>query len=125
MKWVRTLLLAGLFLVVMVRWPANFTAWGVTPAWPFLLVLLLGLRARVQPAVVLSWCTGLLVDLLSLSPLGVHAFLFGLAALVLVRVRGHLFASHPGGMQRRTSSDSRNVASVLLSMPSPRRQTDT
>jgi len=96
MKWVRVVLLAGLFLVVTVRWPVSYTSWGVTPAWPFLLVLLLGLRARVQPAVVLSWCTGLGVDLLSLSPLGLHAFLFGLVALVLVRVRGHIFASHSG-----------------------------
>ncbi|MEN8149131.1 MAG: hypothetical protein ABFS86_04865, partial [Planctomycetota bacterium] len=34
--------------------------------------------------------------LLSLSPLGLHAFLFGLAAFVLVHVRGYFFSAHVG-----------------------------
>jgi len=95
MRWPRFLFLAALVLVALVRWPADLTAVGLLPWWPFLLVLLLGLRARLSSAVFLSWILGMAVDSLSLCPLGLHAFLFGLAALLLVRVRGHLFAAHP------------------------------
>ena len=95
MRWARFLLLAATLVILLVRWPAGLTAVGLLPWWPFLLVLLLGLRARIAPAVSLSWLLGLSVDSLSLGPLGLHAFLFGLTALALARIRGHLFAAHP------------------------------
>jgi len=95
MRWARVLLLAAVLLLATVRGPTALTGAGLLPWWPFLLVLLVGLRARLRAAVFLSWCLGLAVDMLSLAPLGLHAFLFGVAALALVRVRGYLFAAHP------------------------------
>jgi rod shape-determining protein MreD len=95
MRWIRYGFLLTLVLVAAVRWPAVLTSFGLAPFWPFLLVLLLGLRGRTRPAVFLSWFTGLMVDTLSLSPPGLNAFLFGVASLLVVRVRGHLFSAHP------------------------------
>jgi rod shape-determining protein MreD len=94
-RWIRFALLAAVAIVAAVRWPPTLTSLGLAPFWPFLPVLVLGLRGRTRPAVFLSWMTGLAVDALSLSPLGLNAFLFGVAALLLVRVRGHLFSAHP------------------------------
>ena len=95
MRWIRFLLLGAILALVTVRFPARLTHLGLTPLWLFLPVLLYGLTARPGPAIVLAWLTGLAVDILSLEPLGLHAFLFAVAALLLVKVRGHLFASHP------------------------------
>lgn len=96
MRWIRFLLVLGVLLLATVRYPAAWTRIGLTPSFLFLPVLLYGLKARPGPAILLAWLTGLAVDLVSLEPLGLHAFLFGLTALLLVRVRGHLFAAHPG-----------------------------
>lgn len=95
MRWARLPLLAAVLVILAVRWPTTLADLGLQPWWPFLFVLLVGLRVRLAPAVVGSWSVGLAVDLLSLSPLGLHAFLYGLAALALVRIRVNLFSAHP------------------------------
>ena len=72
MRWARVLLLAAVLLLATVRGPTALTGAGLLPWWPFLLVLLVGLRARLRAAVFLSWCPGLAVDMLSLAPLGLQ-----------------------------------------------------
>jgi rod shape-determining protein MreD len=96
MRFLRFALVVAVLLLVTVRYPPSLTGLGLTPAWLFLPVLLYGLKARAGPAIFLAWLTGLTVDLLSIEPLGLHAFLYGATAFLVVKVRGHLFSSHPG-----------------------------
>jgi len=98
MRWARLLLFVAVLGLAAVRVPAHLTERGLVPCWLFLPALLFGFLAKPGPAVLAAWSLGLATDLLSLEPLGVHAFLFGAAVLLLVRVRGHLYADH-GAMQ--------------------------
>jgi len=79
-----------------VRYPTRLVEAGLCPVWLFLPGLLAGLRSTPARAAAVGWGFGLLADLLSLEPLGVHAFLFGVAAYCLGHVRSVLFSDHPG-----------------------------
>lgn len=95
LKWLRVSLLAAVATILAVRFPADLAAKGLSPLWLFLPALEFGLVARPRAAAMAGWCFGLLADLLSLEPLGLHAFLFGGAALLLARFRGLFFSDHP------------------------------
>jgi len=76
-------LLATLLLAGSVRWVLHLS-------WldPFLvLVLLCGLLAPVRDARLAAWIAGLVHDLSSGDPLGIHAFTLGLTGLLLTRLR--------------------------------------
>jgi rod shape-determining protein MreD len=94
MRWLRLGLLTAAAALLAVRWPAGYAASGFAACWLLLPALLVGLHATPGRAVVLAWGLGLLADLLSLEPLGVRAAFFGAAALLVARVREHLFAEH-------------------------------
>lgn len=95
MKWLRVILLAAVATLLAVRFPAGLSSSGLSPSWLLLPALDFGLVARPRAAALAGWCFGLLADLFSLEPLGLHAFLFGGAALILARFRGVVFADHP------------------------------
>ncbi|MCU0726815.1 MAG: rod shape-determining protein MreD [Planctomycetes bacterium] len=95
MRWLR-LLLSGLVLVLAsLRWPEQLAARGFTPVWLLLPGLCAGLASTPGRAALTGFCFGLLADLCSLEPLGVHAVAFGVAALLLSRIRGYFFCDHP------------------------------
>ncbi|MHC4858933.1 MAG: rod shape-determining protein MreD [Planctomycetota bacterium] len=91
----RLVLLAILLTLVTVRYPPRLFAAGLGPLWLFLPGLLAGLRSKPGTAAAIGWSFGLLLDLLSMEPLGLHAFVFGAAAYVLARARGVMFSDHP------------------------------
>ena len=95
MRWVRFAALAVLLTAVTVRDPAGLAPAGLNPQWLLLLALLAGLTASPGWAATLAWFAGLLVDLFSLEPLGLHAFCYAVAALVLARLRRSLYSEHP------------------------------
>jgi rod shape-determining protein MreD len=93
-RWVRVGLLWLVLAVLAVRDPGGIAASGFAPYWFLLPALLAGLRARAGHAVFLAWCSGLAADLFSLEPFGLHAFLYGGSALLLVRIREYFFCDH-------------------------------
>ncbi len=95
MRWLKLLLLGTAVLALAERVPAPLLESGLAPRWFLLPALLAGLLAPPGRALLLGWGSGLLADLLSLSPLGWHAFLYGGAALLLARVRRAVFSEHP------------------------------
>jgi rod shape-determining protein MreD len=95
-RFPRLLLLALLLALLTVRYPPRLLEAGLGPLWLFLPGLLAGLRSTPGKAAAIGWGFGLVADALSLEPMGVHAFLFGVAAYVLGRVREVLFSDHPG-----------------------------
>ena len=95
MRWVGLLLVAALSVTLTVRGPAFLDATGLTPIWLLLPVLLFSMHATPGRAAFCGWGLGLTYDLLSLEPLGWHAFLFAAAALLLARTRRQIFLEHP------------------------------
>lgn len=95
MRWARLVAFGLLLALVAVRWPAELRARGLEPWWLLLPALWFGLRARPGAALAVGWAFGLAADLLSLEPLGWHAFLFGAIGLLLARLRPLFFHGHP------------------------------
>ena len=95
MRWPGLVLLTLLFAVLALRWPPQWTTMGLAPCWLLFPALWFGLYARAGRALAVGWVLGLLADLLSLEPLGVQAFLYAGAALLLARARGFFFRRHP------------------------------
>ncbi len=64
---------------------------SVTPDLFLIVAVYGGLRARRDRAMLLGWAAGLCKDLFCVSPLGLHALLFLLAAFGLTQMRRYLF----------------------------------
>lgn len=95
MRWVRLLLLLFTLLFLTVRDPGGLIELGVAPHWLLALALLAGITASPGWAAFIGWSAGIFVDAFSLEPLGLHAFCFGAAAVLLSRIRRTFFAEHP------------------------------
>lgn len=95
MRWVRLFLGGTLLTLAALRWPEHLAARGLMPAWLLLPGLCVGLSGTPGRAALAGFSFGLVADLCSLEPLGVHAFAFGAAALLLARIRGYFFCEHP------------------------------
>lgn len=95
MRWLRFTLLAAVLAIATVRYPPGLLAAGLAPVFLLVPALEIGLVAPAGRAAALGWLLGLPLDLLSLEPLGWHAFLFAVVAYGLARLRGAFFADHP------------------------------
>lgn len=93
---------------------------GIRVDLPLLLVLGIGFSSRRADAAVAGWCTGLLVDLHQLGPLGLSALVYAVAGWSLAdsRVRvveaGPLFRTVQGALAALTVSWLLWAATVLV-----------
>lgn len=95
MRWLRFALLAAILVIATVRAPPGMVASGLFPCLLLVPALFLGFTAKPGTAALAGWILGFLVDLNSLEPLGLAAFLFAAAGYSLARLRGAVFAEHP------------------------------
>ena len=82
-----SLLAAGLAVIVQTTLFAQVRIFEVAPDLVMLTVIAVGRRLDAEPAVLLGFTSGLVMDLLGSSPLGLRALVFTLIAYATVRTR--------------------------------------
>ena len=91
MRWLRWLLAVALLVVIEGAMPLALRPRGVAPDLLVGLVVALALDARSGAIFLPIWGVGLVRDLTSIGPFGLHAFLFGAAGVALHRLRHHFY----------------------------------
>jgi rod shape-determining protein MreD len=110
LRWGVTALVIITTVVVQVAVFDTIRPLGTRVDLPLLLVLGVGFSARRSDAAAVGWCTGLLVDLHQLSPLGLSALVYAVAGWSLADSRlrvveaGSLFRTVQGGLAALTIS---------------------
>jgi rod shape-determining protein MreD len=95
LRWGATALVAVTTVVAQVAVFDAVRPLGVRIDLPLLLVLGVGLSARRPDAAVVGWCTGLLVDLHQLGPLGLTALVYTVAGWSLADSRVRVVEAGP------------------------------
>lgn len=97
MRWLAFGILAVLFVVCQTTFVPRLEVAGTWPNWTFILAVHYALWGAWPEAAIAAWILGLAVDLQTASPypIGLHAFCYGGAAWVILRIRQALFRDHP------------------------------
>ena len=96
MALLRSVLALAAALAGTMLWPAGWADAGFTPDFLLLAALGAGLFGAPEAAVAVGIAAGLLGGLATLTPFGLDAALLAGVALVAVRVREYVSASHAG-----------------------------
>jgi rod shape-determining protein MreD len=95
MRWSVLLILAYIVLGLQLGVRGYVEYRGVTPNLPLLLAVFVALSAPRDEALLGCFVIGALQDLLTLQPMGLFAFSYGLMALVIVGLAPLLYRGHP------------------------------
>lgn len=95
MRWLVFGFLAILTICVQTTLAPALAVWGVRADFVFILLLHYALHAPQREGFVAGWLLGLLVDLTTVGPLGVYAFVYSLVALGIGTVGELTFRRHP------------------------------
>jgi rod shape-determining protein MreD len=90
-----SLLAIGIAVVVQTTLLARIPVFGVTPDLVMLTVIACSRSLRAEPAVMLGFTAGLILDLLGSAPLGLRSMVFTTVAFVTVRTRERFEVSIP------------------------------
>ena len=95
MRWLTFFVLA-ILAVSLQSTVANRLAWhGLRPDWVLVLVVFYALHARTDHAMLAGWVSGAIADLMTLERFGLVSLCYGVAAVLVCRVRDLLFTRHP------------------------------
>ena len=95
MRWLPFFILAIATLACQCTVVQMMSVRHVWPDWLFVLAVHYALWGPWPDAAIAAWLLGLLMDVQSGGRIGLHAFCFGAAAWVIVRVRQVVFRDHP------------------------------
>ena len=97
MKWFPFAILALVAIVCQTTLVQAVAIRSIRPEWTFILAVHYALWGPWPDAAIAAWVLGLAVDLQSAAPnpVGLHAFTYGAAAWVILRIRNVLFRDHP------------------------------
>ena len=95
LRWGATALVIVTTVVVQVAVLDTVRPLGIRVDLPLLLVLGTGFSSRRSDAAVVGWCTGLLVDLHQLGPLGLSALVYAVAGWSLADSRARVVEGSP------------------------------
>ncbi len=95
MKWLPFGILALIAIVCQTTIVQATAIRSIWPEWVFILAVHYALWGPWPDAAIAAWLLGLIVDLQSADPVGLHAFCYGAAAWVILRVRQVVFRDHP------------------------------
>ena len=97
MKWVPFGILALVVIVCQTTVVQAMAIDSIWPEWTFVLAVHYALWGPWPDAAIAAWLLGLVVDLQTSgpTPIGLHAFCYGAAAWMIVRVRQVVFRDHP------------------------------
>jgi rod shape-determining protein MreD len=90
-----SLLAIGAAVIVQTTLLARIPVFGVTPDLVLLTVIACARRLRAEPAVVLGFTAGLIIDLLGSAPLGLRSMVLTTVAFATVRTRDRFEVSIP------------------------------
>ncbi len=91
MKWYLLILLSFLFVTFEVAFPPSWQLGNSHPEFALLLAVYLVLNARRADTLYAAWLIGLTKDLFSTGRLGTHSLIYLAGALLLLRLRRHLY----------------------------------
>jgi rod shape-determining protein MreD len=95
MRWVSYFILAYLILGVQLGLAAHVQYRGAGPNLGLLAVVFISLNAPIDEAFLGSFLLGALQDLVTLEPMGLYAFSYGLVALLVSRLSQVAHREHP------------------------------
>src|SRR5580704_2075808 len=95
MRWASYFILAYLILGVQLGMAAHVQYRGSGPNLALLVVVFISLNAPMDEAFLGSFLLGALQDLVTLEPMGLYAFSYGLVALLVARVAQVAHREHP------------------------------
>jgi rod shape-determining protein MreD len=95
MRWASYFILAYLVLGVQLGMAAHVQYRGAGPNLALLVVVFISLNAPIDEAFLGSFLLGALQDLVTLEPMGLYAFSYGLVALLVGRVAQVAHREHP------------------------------
>ena len=123
MRWIFFLILAGLFLIGQTSLAPRVEILNVRPDWMFILVVFIALHAQGPDAMLGGWVLGLMADVCSDERMGLFALVYGLSALVLVRLRterGWIVSRMPSVFTRRIAASLSRRTAPETTVPSSR-----
>lgn len=82
-------IIVGSFLCafILMIWPLSYSLSWYRPEWVLLLILYWCIESPEQMGIGISGCIGIIVDILSGSILGQHAFAFALVAVITLQLQ--------------------------------------
>ncbi len=95
MRWIAFLILAGVTIVLQTTIVYRLELSQGAPDLMFIVAMLYALHAPSPDAMIAAWVLGFITDLFWPGRVGVHAFSYGLLALVVVQFRDSMFRDHP------------------------------
>lgn len=97
MRWLPFAMLALIAIVCQTTVAHTLAIRSIWPEWTFVLAVHYALWGAWPDAAIAAWVLGLVVDLQTAAPnpIGLHAFCYGAAAWVILRLRQLLFRDHP------------------------------
>jgi rod shape-determining protein MreD len=95
MRWLTYFILAYLMLGVQLGLSAQAQYHGAGPNLGLLAVVFISLNAPLDEAFLGSFLLGALQDLVTLEPMGLHAFSYGLVALLVSKLAQVAYREHP------------------------------
>jgi rod shape-determining protein MreD len=95
MRWLTFAIFGYLALLTQLAL-AGFLSWGgAAPNLALPIVVFIAINAPREDALAGSFALGLLLDLLTQQPIGLHAFAFSLAALFIIGSQPAVYRDHP------------------------------
>jgi rod shape-determining protein MreD len=95
MRWASYFILAYLMLGVQLGMAAHVQYRGAGPNLGLLVVIFISLNAPIDEAFLGSFLLGAVQDLVTLEPMGLYAFSYGLTALLVGRLAQVAYREHP------------------------------
>lgn len=95
MRWITFAILACITIVLQTTIVYRLELSQGAPDLMFIVAMLYALHAPTPDAMIAAWLLGFITDLFWPGRLGVHAFTYGLLALVVVQFRDSMFRDHP------------------------------
>jgi rod shape-determining protein MreD len=90
-RWYLLILLSFLFVGLEVAFPTSWQLGDAHPEFALLLAIYLVLNAEDRDTIYAAWIVGLTKDLFSTGRLGTHSLIYLLGAVVLLKLRRHLY----------------------------------
>ncbi|MCH8148832.1 MAG: rod shape-determining protein MreD, partial [Planctomycetes bacterium] len=91
MRWLTLVLLGSLFVLVQTTVLPRFDVWGIRPDLVLVLVVFLGMHARMPDAAVGAWVLGMMADLMSVERPGLMAMSYMLVSIMVASSREYFF----------------------------------
>ncbi len=95
MKWTPFAIIAAMMIIAQTTLADRLAVFQIRPDWMIVLVVFYALYAVRRDACMGAWILGMLVDLSSIEPLGIHAFAFTTIAMIVNSVRHLVFLKNP------------------------------